>query len=844
MRSLIEGVGGGVAGFFFAAIVHDGLFSSVRSSAWGIAVLLAITAICGATWRWPVAVTRLARRCRPWLASLVLIVGVVLVASALAAALSARRDGSRLGGFEACYVAAQFVALNADPHDYPGPWATIVSILAPLLFLLVAVQGITLLFRDAIHDMRLRSTTGHVVVCGVGRIGRQLVEDLLVRRDSPQIVVVEQDPEHIDLPWLRENGISVVVGRAQRGEVLDEARVHLAKEVFVVTGSDEVNVECVVEIQDRLRALSRDRPMDLGRHRSIVHREVPKPLKCFVHLRDRDLSASMRERLEQPETQAYLDVEVFNATERTVRRLLEDMVRRPGLLPMNPDEVAHFVIIGFGEFGQGLALSLAELGHFPNVKRLRMTIADIDMEPKARRFLSRYSRFTAISPDSPIPWWTPFRPGSPSALSPSGSMAPAGANVEPPWPATDEWKVDAEGGIAYVCNARFADLADASQEQWVERFDNELTREHVKPIVFVCFDDDRVNFKVAERLRGLRNRLGSKAERQGYDRWPVFVWIPSQRELSSLLDAPTGTDSSASGAKDSVAAHGHAGKRSVVTKPKDPVPFGHCFGAVSYDEVTHSWSDRLARLLKFAYSGLFACGDTPSAVPEEYKSIADGWRALAEDVPGMPWKHKASTPEGGLGWSEHEKAAGKCWDAEKNEAFRASDRSAAIHAVIKLASVGARLDSAGVSPPAGSAHGRTGCGCRPSAGSDGDTIHRLRQLLCHSKTITPVHDDASHCRGSGKCDEENKRMLRTLTEMEHYRWCAERLLAGWQYEEPAAQEDRQELKRRFRHWELKPIAHGGGSPKDNASIQVLLAIAASDRVFRLVDLSEGARGTE
>jgi hypothetical protein len=36
--------------------------------------------------------------------------------------------------------------------------------------------------------------------------------------------------------------------------------------------------------------------------------------------------------------------------------------------------IAHFVIVGFGEVGQELAIQVAQLAHYENLKRARMTI--------------------------------------------------------------------------------------------------------------------------------------------------------------------------------------------------------------------------------------------------------------------------------------------------------------------------------------------------------------------------------------------------------------------------------------------------------------------------------------
>jgi len=640
------------------------------------------------------------------------------------------------------------------------------------------------------------------VICGVGRIGHQLVDDLVnIRNDGRTVVVIERDPEHPDLPWLREQGVVVITGAAQRADVLQKARVRRADEVFVVTGSDEINVECVVELRDQLRGCRRR-----------------EPLRCHVHLRDRDLASSMRERLVPspgcspaekpglwPAVRRWLEtfrsrrsagngeatpeavplpieVEVFNTTERTVRRLFESLAAHDiDRLPMQADDIAHVVIIGFGEFGQNLAVSLAELCHFPNCKRMRMTICDQGIKAKEDLFRARFPRFTHAAGAKP----------------------------------SDDWSEGPSGGIEYVCNATFEELTDVGDETWVKQLDARLTMKDVKPLVFVCFDNDSVNFKLAERLKRARDRLGDRFDANGSPisaarvraaRWPVHVWIPAQRELSQLLEEP--------------------GPKS---QRPDPIPFGRCFGAVSYSEVTGSWADRLAMMLRYGYVGFGGVGNP-----------GDDWNDLCAAVPGLPCG-TPPPPDPRKSWETQLEIASGVWRDGGSEAYRASDRSAAIHAVVKLAALGFAIIERGRER-------------EPDARA---TREAVRGMLVAAKTSDglKVKDDKAQIPDGQPVSHPN---LERLPVMEHYRWCSERLLGGWQYtpEPPSSATDLQnDLKlRQFKHWLLRKFENlypkpdgGSGVPAENPSIpdsqrpdsrqldckqvHVLLALAADGRLF-------------
>jgi hypothetical protein len=55
------------------------------------------------------------------------------------------------------------------------------SVLSILLTLTVAGGGILLLFHESWQTLALRGTRGHVVVCGLGGVGSQVLRDLLER---------------------------------------------------------------------------------------------------------------------------------------------------------------------------------------------------------------------------------------------------------------------------------------------------------------------------------------------------------------------------------------------------------------------------------------------------------------------------------------------------------------------------------------------------------------------------------------------------------------------------------------------------------------------------------------
>ncbi len=85
---------------------------------------------------------------------------------------------------------------------------------------------------------RIEHMKGHVIVCGFGRFGRIVVEDL--RRAGTAVAVIEQDPA-LELE-LEESGLPYIIGSATADEVLERAGIKRASAIVVAIHSES---DCV-----------------------------------------------------------------------------------------------------------------------------------------------------------------------------------------------------------------------------------------------------------------------------------------------------------------------------------------------------------------------------------------------------------------------------------------------------------------------------------------------------------------------------------------------------------------------------------------------------------------------
>lgn len=82
---------------------------------------------------------------------------------------------------------------------------------------------------------------GHVIVCGLGRVGYAIVHDLLAKGED--ILVIESDRDNKYLPAIRAYKVSVLIGDATLQHYLIDAGIGSAKALISAIDGDYVNLE-------------------------------------------------------------------------------------------------------------------------------------------------------------------------------------------------------------------------------------------------------------------------------------------------------------------------------------------------------------------------------------------------------------------------------------------------------------------------------------------------------------------------------------------------------------------------------------------------------------------------
>ena len=126
------------------------------------------------------------------------------------------------------------------------------------MFFSLLVDRIVARRTENILGRRRHRLVGHVIVCGLGRVGYHLVERL--RAENYPVLVIERDADNQFLATIREKGIPVMIADATVANTLVDAAVDQASAVASVVNDDLVSLEVGLNaraIHPRIRVILR-----------------------------------------------------------------------------------------------------------------------------------------------------------------------------------------------------------------------------------------------------------------------------------------------------------------------------------------------------------------------------------------------------------------------------------------------------------------------------------------------------------------------------------------------------------------------------------------------------------
>lgn len=215
---------------------------------------------------------------------------------------------------DSVYHALRVFRLDADVPDGQVPWQLDVArFLAPLVVAYAALAAALALARHRVEAWLVRRRAhDHVVVIGSGEHANAVVEALRHDRDSRDkfVVVVDDGRDSARRSGLRAAGARVITADTSQPAAARAARVHRARDVVILVGSDSDNLQALAAAAHSASVASATGP---NFHVSI------SDFATWEELGRHALTVGTEDR-----------TEFFNLTDRTARRLVDEAVELSG----------------------------------------------------------------------------------------------------------------------------------------------------------------------------------------------------------------------------------------------------------------------------------------------------------------------------------------------------------------------------------------------------------------------------------------------------------------------------------------------------------------------------------
>ncbi len=297
---------------------------------------------------------------RPWV-----IIGLAAITAFVLGVigfLEAGRDAS-----DAFYGAIRLFGMQVEPRD-PPLTLEIARFLAPLTLAAAGIGALLKLFSAEIEVFRARRQREHVVVCGLGRRGQQLVDALRARGE--QVIGIDPDESGGGLDVARRRGAVALLGDATDPEMLRRARVDRARWLVCTCTDDKTNLTVA------------------GRAEDVAGED--SELRVFVAIDDPELGWALRERALEDDAERSTAVGFFSVAQEAARA----MIRRYPFLDLGDGAASppQVLIVGTGPAAQGVLLHAARLWEglrTADDERLPVVVVDRQATGAVRELLAK-----------------------------------------------------------------------------------------------------------------------------------------------------------------------------------------------------------------------------------------------------------------------------------------------------------------------------------------------------------------------------------------------------------------------------------------------------------------------
>ncbi len=288
--------------------------------------------------------------------------------------------------FSSFYLSLQLFVLNSGGVPVPIPLTLEVArFLAPALTAGGIFVALWEPFNQSFQLFKIRFWKNHIIVCGLSKKAELLIMNFLSNENEKfKIVVIELNAEHSSISYLRKKGVIVLDGDATDEEVLLRANVLDARHLLALTNDEKTNIH----IAQKSASIYNQYPED-----------ILDILQINIHIDDFYTMNIFKEFHEKatPDNEAYrkggskIDYHAFSIYQLAAMSMVDNFSPDKYVSLSNDDDPpAHLLVLGDNLAAQYLILEAAQMYHFANLHKTRITVVAEDTVPIAQKIRTHY----------------------------------------------------------------------------------------------------------------------------------------------------------------------------------------------------------------------------------------------------------------------------------------------------------------------------------------------------------------------------------------------------------------------------------------------------------------------
>ena len=250
------------------------------------------------------------------------------------------------------------IPLILDIARITAPWITLFAFIA-LVFSVVRSFATSLKVRLFYRD--------HVVIFGCEETCKYLLSCVKADYPSSKLVLLKNSstPGYVCNTY-EEN--PVIVGNLEETDILNISGINRAAHIILATNDDSINMRLLKNIEQFLLRKSKRSSIEIW-----LQIEDFKSYETFKGYKGEDPSIG-------------IDVHVFSVFQRMAAQTVDSFSPDQFIETAGKEQI-EIALFGLEALGQWIVLEAAQMYHFNNMKKLRVTVIDCDVDEKIRDLL-------------------------------------------------------------------------------------------------------------------------------------------------------------------------------------------------------------------------------------------------------------------------------------------------------------------------------------------------------------------------------------------------------------------------------------------------------------------------